>query len=129
MCKHRALLAAGLGSALILSGGAAQGQLDLSLRTDADASFGGDVSGEGFGGLSFDLDNDMSAFKQLDAGEVAGGLDGVVSGDDGYDEPGFGGGDGALPGTTDGSYAAPTPTAALLGAAGLAGLGVSRRRR
>jgi len=127
MCRHRIRMALAIGGSLLAGAGAANAELDLSLRGDADASFSGEATGDSLGGLSFDLEGDPAAVFESDGGEVAGGLDSRFGGGAGHDVRGFGGGEGALPGTE--GRLAPTPTAALLGAAGLAGLGVSRRRR
>lgn len=129
MCRHWMRLALGIGGAMFVGAGHAQAEIDYSLRGNAEASFGGEITDDSLGGLSFDLDADPATLLESDGGEVAGGLDGVFGAGDGHDEPGFGGSDGSLPGTTEDGYAAPTPTAALLGGAGLAGIGLSRRRR
>jgi hypothetical protein len=123
------MLAAGIGGTLIVGAGAAQAGVDLSLRGNSDASFGTEATGDSLAGLSFELDGGSAASLMSDDGDVSGGLDGLFSDGDGHNEQGFGGGDDAESGSSPNGHVVPTPTAALLGAVGLAGVGVSRRRR
>jgi hypothetical protein len=94
---------------------------------DADLVAGQDGA---ISGLSFDFGS-LGTPAAMTEGESAmtGGYDGLFGAGDGHDETTFGGNDGAAAGTETSPEVVPTPSAALLGSAGLAGLAARRRRR
>lgn len=124
--QHRCTIAL---AAALLAGTGVAGASDFGPMTSADADLV--VSEDGaISGLAFDLGG-LGNPAAMSEGEddLTGGFDGLFGAGDGHGETTFGGTDGAAADAETSPTVVPTPSAALLGGAGLAGLAARRRRR